>query len=179
MRKNSLTRGDVNNYLKALYQVGGAELYVDSIPSIENYQYSYPDATVDEAEEWARSMTDKYDSPLYTYSRKNTPDCVLNFYYQETLDNDALYLGALIMDFKYKKRHSVWFDYDTYKNYKSEANLQFNSYKNQMCTIFMGDCTGDNEDISLIFIFNQFMRCGRFILIPKTKVMWSLSLLLT
>lgn len=66
MRKNSLTRGDVNNYLKALYQVGGAELYVDSIPSIENYQYSYPDATVDEAEEWARSMTDKYDKEAAT-----------------------------------------------------------------------------------------------------------------
>lgn len=111
------------------------------------------------AERNAQKNTNKYSQPLYTKKANNTPDCIIDCYECDELEQEKFYLGSLIVDFKYRKRSSLWNDnqeyvYKDFRNtgyeYDSCAN-QFKAYKD-MRTIFFGDCDGLGDNISDRFI---------------------------
>lgn len=111
------------------------------------------------AERNAQKNTNKYSQPLYTKKANNTPDCIIDCYECDELGQGKFYLGSLIVDFKYRKRSSLWNDnqeyvYKDFRNtgyeYDSCAN-QLKAYKD-MRTIFFGDCDGLEENISDRFI---------------------------
>lgn len=128
--------------------------YEKEIPRVDFYVVDKQQAEKD-----AQDRTSKCDQPLYTKKANNTPDCIIDCYECDEFKQEKFYLGSLIIDFKYRKRSSLWNDnqeyvYKDFRNtgyeYDSCAN-QFKAYKD-MRTIFFGDCDGLGDNISDRFI---------------------------
>lgn len=126
--------------------------YEPIIPSAAHINViNYNDQNKFRAEIDAKALTNKQDKPLYTKSFHNTPDCLMNFYVKDKTGNE-IYLGALVLDFKYKKRRTVWQDKDMYQFIRRDPNAQFKEYKSGMRTLFMGDCDGTPGNVSDMFL---------------------------
>lgn len=120
--------------------------YEKEVPRVD---FSIPDKK--QAEKDAQSRTNKYDQPLYTLKPNNKPDCIIDCYQCDKYGKISSYLGSLIIDFKYRKRMTLWDDYNEYIYQDTRNNLgkcksetctsQFKAYKD-MRTIFFGDCIG-------------------------------------
>ena len=107
-----------------------------------------------DAENKAKHMTSKEKQPLYTKKSNNTPDCIIDFYGLNERGEEVSYLGALVIDFKYRKRKVLWDNKDEYV-YKSNSvdscKGQFMAYR-EMRTLYYGECDGSALNTSDKFI---------------------------
>ena len=79
--------------------------YEKEIPRVDFYVVDKQQAEKD-----AQDRTSKCDQPLYTKKANNTPDCIIDCYECDEFKQEKFYLGSLIIDFKYRKRSSLWND---------------------------------------------------------------------
>jgi len=68
-------------------------------------------------------QTDLVLDPVYSLDEKRMPDCKIDFYYKS--NGLILYLGSLILDFKYRGLKALWNEKD-----ENAANAQLISYSN-------------------------------------------------
>lgn len=127
--------------------------YEKAVPSVSQIKFAL-NIDFKDAEEQAKRNTDKMEQPLYTPKSKNTPDCIIDFYQLDKQGLQYSYLGALICDFKYRKREALWkdaFEYTFRPGQEDDCKGQFMAYKN-MKTIYFGTCTGEFGNTSDKFI---------------------------
>lgn len=60
--------------------------------------------------------------PVYTVGKHVTPDCKIDYFYN--LEDRKLYMGSLIIDFKYRSKYAFW------NNYRENCRHQLMSYVN-------------------------------------------------
>ena len=81
-------------------------------------------------------------------------DYLEDFYQLDKQGLQYSYLGALMCDFKYRKREALWkdaFEYTFRPGQEDDCKGQFMAYKN-MKTIYFGTCTGEFGNTSDKFI---------------------------
>lgn len=95
-------------------------------------------------------VLNKDSQPLYTTGFNYKPDCILNFYKVNKNGSADYFLGSLIIDFKYRKLKNFWDERNKFKTSCGigYSNKQLLSYKNDVRTVFFGNCSGEGDDKS-------------------------------